>query len=89
VRSVGERKTPILVRPGGLDPDRFYALTRYTRKGGLINASVKHDVTEDVWAIVNHEVSKVLTEVEEALASAEPVLRVGQVLASYRKVPDA
>lgn len=40
------RKTPILLRRGALS-DRIFAITRYTRAGGLITASEKFDVTDE------------------------------------------
>ena len=79
------RKTPVRVLRSPLTGE-IYAVTKYTTvTGGMIRAQIKHDVTADVDAIVNRTLSEALTEVEEALATHEPLLAVGAVLASYRK----
>jgi hypothetical protein len=60
------RKTPILIRRGGLTGD-YFALTRYRDVGGgIIEATVdgKHDVTADVEAIVAERCRPLVEEVE-------------------------
>jgi hypothetical protein len=49
------RKQPILVRPGGFDPHRWYAITRHRRheRGGLIEAQQKHVLDADTCAALS------------------------------------
>lgn len=46
------RSTPVLIRRSGLTGE-VYAVTRYHRSDGRIVADVKHNVTDEVYAIVN------------------------------------
>ncbi len=47
-----ERSTPVLIRRSGLT-GRFYAITRHHRTDGRIVADVKHDVTDEITALMD------------------------------------
>ena len=51
-----DRSTPVLIRRAGLT-GRFYALTRYHRTDGRIVADVKHDVTDEIVALIEEAVA--------------------------------
>lgn len=48
------RKLPIVIRRGGFT-GRWFAVTRYTLHDGLLDASEKHDITDDLVAALLNE----------------------------------
>jgi hypothetical protein len=75
---VSPRKTPILIRRGGLTGD-YFALTRYRElPNGIIEAAVdgKHDVTADVEAFVAERARPLviaLEDIERRLRERRPI----------------
>jgi hypothetical protein len=74
------RKQPVLVRPGGFDPNRWYAITRHRRheregKPDLIEAQQKHVLDADTCAALSrmrdaYEAGSDAAKLREQIAAA-------------------